>query len=147
MALVQHSPSRLRRLMGVLLVALVAYGVDPEPRPTAHAETCYPDGSGNEFCVEVANTDLVQLSPTPMFAMNEAEYAALRSLETEAVGAVRDRHGLSDTGDARILTYARSPLRAELFGQVLAAAEKDPGARNADENRQYLLGTPRCDSG
>ena len=132
MALVQNSPSRLRRLMGVLLVALVAYGVDPVAS-TAHAETCYPDGSGNQFCVDVANTDLVQLSSTPMFAMNDAEYTALRHLEAEAVGAVRDRHGLSDPGDDRILTYARSPLRAELLGLVLAAAQKDAGARTADE--------------
>ncbi len=132
MALVQNSPSRLRRLMGVLLVALVAYGVDPVVS-TAHAETCYPDGSGNQFCVDVANTDLVQLSPTPMFAMNDAEYTALRHLEDQSVGAVRARHGLTDTGDERVLTYLRSPLRAELLGQVLAAAGKDPGARNADE--------------
>lgn len=132
MAPVRNSPTRLQRLMGVLLVALVAYGVDPVAS-TAHAETCYPDGSGNELCVDVANTDLVQLSPTPMFAMTEGEYTALRHLEGQSVGAVRVRHGLTDTGDDRVLTYARSPLRAEMLGQVLAAAEKDPGARNADE--------------
>ena len=145
MAPVQNSPSRLRRLMGVLLIALVAYGVDTVAS-TAHAETCYPDGSGNQFCVDVANTDLVQLSPTPMFGMTDAEYTALRHLEAQSVGAVRARNGLTDTGDARILTYARSPLRAELFGQVLAAAEKDPGDRNADEPA-CSRGTPRCGSG
>lgn len=137
MARTRTSPSRLRRLIAVLLVALVAYVVDPVTAP-ARAETCVPTGDGNEFCVDVANTDLVQLSPTPMFGMTDSEYAALRALEGRAVANVRDRHGLTDSGDARVLTYLRPNLRAEVLGIVLEAAEKDPAARTADE--QTVLG-------
>ena len=127
-----------RLVVLAVTVALAAAGLTARS-PAARADQFCGPGyqasfrDGYLLCTPVPVDDLVQRVSSGRYAMTDAQYAGLRGLEDRAIANVTSVHGIPAGNEERLLWFARADLRAELFGLLLAAGQKSPDVRTADE--------------